>query len=456
MVTGLAELDLLRHEQRFFLWPPAAEGFSAELRRGWREVQFSDRPHVLTIYLESDEHDVPFGTSVKLRRFLPQPADALSRGDDGTFQFEIKGTRGETERTKTTRRATSLPEAIAEARAALNIPTLRAYLAVGYERRHFVPRDGTPLRVTLDRDIRFWYFVPGDEYATPLGTEEISRFEVKLPIAGGGHFPAWEALRGVLAAHGALPINSKRTEGFARIGQYLTARFGRGVTRDLIGQEIEAKLLVLCDDPPLLFRFLKECLRNGGPIRLAGYFPYTIDAETVNQYWAEERDGKLADGLKVLLRGDHFGSVEKSDTDAIDSSAGIVKRREVKSPIQPYHPEAYRAVVDEWMTRASSPRFLGYLTRWRRAIWPEEAASGRIYHISLDRCHASRRPEPLWQLEIEYVGRRADVSGGGDPEQVVVEEIHDLAHRLLERANRKGRSWLVPTTLTKFQWLSAT
>ncbi len=455
MGGGLARLDLLRNEHRFFLLPEAGGNFLVWLEREWEEIRFSPNPHVLTLYFESDEHEVPFGTSVKARQFFPTPITLIPPTWDEEFRFEVKGTRHEVERMKTAPKFLRLAEAVSEARSLLKIPALRPYLAVGYERRHFVPRDGSPIRFTVDREIRYWFLGPGVGGVAPLGDERILRLEAKVPVGEEEH-PGWVDLRRSLGTYGALPINSKRNEGFARIGQYLADRFGLGVTRDLVGYEIEAKLLVHHDDPLALFRQIKEWTkRETLPILLPDHFPFTIDAETVNQYWAEESDVGLVDGLKVLFRGEQFNSVLKTKSEVLDPEIGIVKRREVKAKSVAYSPQAYREMVTSWSERARSPRFLGHLIRWRRAIWPEEVNSRRVYHISLDRCAAAGRQMPLWQIEIEYIG---SIRGGAAPtrdlERTVVGELQHLVGCLLVCANQGGRVVLEPTTLTKFQWFA--
>lgn len=453
MDVRCANLDLLRREHRLFLVPEAEAALLASLGRDWKEVHFSDRPHVLTVYLESDEHDVPFGTSVKLRQFLPAAPRKPAAVWDEPFRFEVKGTRRESERQKTAPRFLSIERAVREARRQFSITPLRPYLAVGYERRHFVPLDGSPLRFTVDRDVRYWYLTGNGVEAVSLGEERLLRLEIKAPVADGSDLPVLAALRAVLADAGALPINSKRNEGFARIGQYLEDRFGSGVEHDLPGYEIEAKLLVRADDPTHVFRFLRACMSHDTrPLCLTPSFPFTIDAEAVNQYWAEGVGGRPVEGLKLLLRGDHFGTVQKSETMVLDRTYGIVRRREVKTPAIPYTPAAYRAALDGWLAAAVAPRFAGYLVRWRRAVWPVEISSQRVYHVSLDRCVSAGRT-PLWQVEIEYVGRLAGGAPSPDLEAAAVGDIRHLVRRLLERANRKGRGWLEPTTLTKFAWL---
>ncbi len=455
MNEGFLDLALLRNEHRFFLLPEVEDDFLVALRQRWEEIRFSDNLHVLTVYLQSDEHDIPFGASVKFRQFLSEPLSSVPAHLPGLVRFEVKRTRHDTERTKTPPALLTAELALREARAALGIPTLRPYLAVQYKRHHFIPRDGTSLRVTLDRDTTYGFFSHANADATPLGRESILRVEVKIPVSDV-EFPAWVQLREELARHGAMPIVSKSIEGCARIGNYLTQCYGLPIVKDLPGYEIEAKLLVHHEDPSRLFREIKEWTRHETePILLARHFPFTVDGESVNQYWAETSDGKTVDGLKILLHGDQFSTVLKSETALLDVEFGIVRRREMKGKPVFYTPQDYGAAVERWREQASQPRFLGHLTRWRRAIWPEETTSRRIYHVSLDRCVAAVRQEPLWQIEIEYVGRLQGVPApGGDLERTVVTEIQYLVRRLLDRANRDDRRVLVPTTLTKFQWLA--
>jgi hypothetical protein len=95
--------------------------------------------------------------------------------------------------------------------------------------------------------------------------------------------------------------------------------------------------------------------------------------------------------------------------------------------------------------------YIGYLHRSRRAFWPENRKTGRIFHISLDKCQ-SFEGKVMWQLEVEYTGRYVDHLENISPDEAktaIRQEVADLA----QETQAFCGDCLIPSTLTKFDWL---
>ncbi len=388
--------------------------------------QYSDKPYTQTIYFNNDDHDVPFGVSLKVRRYVQDPLCSLLSLTDKDYFLEVKKSSG-SKRTKTRDVMT-----LEEAERFLNhqdssMQNLRPYMAVVYHRRHFVPTDNTGVRVTLDDDIKYFYFLGSDAIQT--GSEdEYARLEIKETDSCEASVFANDTA----VAFGAVPVISKKCKGFYFATNFLTRRFGRPFYDELEDYEIEAKLDANGEES---FRRAKRLFRSSSDnFLLAQHFPYTCETHGIQRYYAKDdktfRASFVGAGIKITGK---WGETVIKDPFNLGC---ILKRRETKGSVIP---------ADSHVL--ASAEFIGCIDRSRKAFYVTNQATGRFYHISVD--DTSGSSSHISQLEIEYVGKF-----GTNPIEDPESEghiVYDIA--TITRAILSNDPSLRPTTLTKKDFL---
>lgn len=453
-----ANIDLLREESRFFIPVSALEGFLKEIKKKFYRKRFSHNEVVQTLYLGNDEQTVPWGMSLKVRRYLKDYSLEMFLDPNEKYLFEFKQKISGTSlnaREKTPRQETSISEAVKIASQQLGV-SLRPYLLVEYYRQHFLPKINIPLRLTVDTDVSYWYFGHDKPYFLKAD-REIVRVECKISTDIEKE-PLVKSVFNFLSEIGAQPIISKKEEGFNLIKTHFDRYYARPLIKELKDCEIEAKFVLQNTDPIQFFIGLKEwCRQETLPIILDSHYPFTFTTSSINQYWCKKTDKELPrEMVKFLFKGDVVRPVFKKRTIIIDSSLAIIKRKEVKEEKFFYSAEGFKGKLDSYSDRFGPLEYAGYLARSRKAIWPEHIASGRVYHVSLDRCLAPGK-FPFYQLEIEYSGRHqnkcSEVIHQSLVEREIIEDTKYLARTILSVAKQKKIN-LQPNRLSKFDWLT--
>lgn len=100
--------------------------------------------------------------------------------------------------------------------------------------------------------------------------------------------------------------------------------------------------------------------------------------------------------------------------------------------------------------------YVGYLIRSRKSFYPQNNKTGRFFHVSIDR-NVSFDGRIEWQLEVEYVGRYQEFLESVEPNEEklksdIRKEVAELSQEIISFCNRE-KECLIPTTLTKFDWL---
>jgi hypothetical protein len=168
------------------------------------------------------------------------------------------------------------------------------------------------------------------------------------------------------------------------------------------------------------------------------------------------QDGAI-EGLKIRLLGSFIKPVFKKSTLMVPDRFGmncILERQEVKGSPIAFTRKSYNEMLAYGEQERGPLEFVGYLFRSRKAFWPENRLTGRIYHISMDEC-VSSDGKTIFQLEIEHTGRLPERFKEGEEveaKKAVYEDLAELSHETLSFCNREGEC-LIPTTLTKFDWL---
>lgn len=447
-------VDLLRVERRFFIILPFLKSFLGRIMKDFRQKIFSQEV-VQTIYLGNDEQTIPWDTSVKARRYLSSfydPRETISLSD--IFLLDIKRQKYEDwqVREKQSRVEMSLKEIISTSSDLLQIP-LKPYVMVEYHRQHFFPRKDIPLRITVDSGMRFFFF--SLEGITFIGEEaRIARVECKFA-------EGYENNESVLCVNDALqelnaqPIVSKKEAAHNLVRAHLTLKWAHPLIKELPGWEIEAKLTLQSRQPANLFAGMKNWCRDGKmPVIIESHFPFTFLPSSLNHYWGRYTDKGLEEGIKVLFRGDEFNTVQKGDMQIISPSLAVVKRSEIKGRATRYNPEAFQKMLRGFEKEMGKLDFMGYLHRSRRVFWPANPISGRVYHISLDRCLVSGKP-PLFQLEVEYSGihHNMPVPKWTAGEREIIDDTANITQSILRLAEEEDMH-LCPNALSKFDWLT--
>jgi hypothetical protein len=447
-----SNIDLSRRELRFFVILPFLGYFLEKLSERLTRINFSSNPIVQTIYLGNEEQIVPWGISLKARRYLPDFSLLPNLDPNQPFLFERKEKSVECWLSREKKRGdSSLGEIISSASSDFSI-TLEPYLLLEYRRRHFVPKEDIPLRLTVDVGMRYWLTAGGNPQLMRID-QEISRIEIKVAESHINHEIMGFILK-LLFDLGAQPIISKKKEGLNLAKRLYDISHAQSFVKELDNLEIEAKLVLEEADPVSFFTKLKEWLGQGrAPLVLSSHYPNTFTTGSLNHYWAITQEEKLADSLKILFKGSSFKTVAKGIVSVVDPELAIVRRSEHKGKRIQYTPEVFREVISSFEGTAGQLRYVGYLNRSRKAVWPESEGTGRVYHVSLDRCLAEKRP-PLYQLEVEYSGiYKVRYRGKSDrTESDIICDTQMITSSILDFAIQNGYQ-LKPNILSKFDWL---
>ncbi len=453
-------LELSRWEYRFLLLPEAVANFLDEVCEFMQQIRY-EQPITRTVYLNSDNYAVPWGYSLRLRKYLSHYSNPIQIDPGEAYRLEIK-VAGDNHRREKTLLELPLKEAIAYAQDFLGdhvCEPLRPYTVAEYQRLHFVPRHGEGLRLTVDRDTRysFFSFAVSNDRSIPIGREDFARVEIKLG-EGGAETAAHAKLLSLLEKYRSLPVISKRETANSLVGRYIDL-FGDDFFKELSRCEVESKFLLDHPNPAALLIGLKKMLLKSGPYFLPQAYPYIQQAASINHYWGRrDGGGKLCDGLKLQLYGKMLRPIFKRDTEVRLTAVGripVLVRREVKEAPFVYTPEDYRQTLADAANSLGELSPVGYVYRLRRAFWPENFHSKRIFHISIDEI-SSPTGKKMYQLEVEYTGRHHGGHLLQDPQAAqdeIVNEVGELSAIVLDFCNR-DRECLKPTTLTKFDWLT--
>lgn len=411
-----------RIERRYAL--ARAECFVASLSDLIEPIEFSDCCWTETIYFNTDEHIVPFETSVKARRYI-QDHDRPPTLDDATpYLLEIKIGMGEYKRKKRTH---TLPLGEVLRILPKKYPTaepLRPYVADIYRRKHYRVAGCEDIRITIDTDTSFYYFPTDEKKALFLGREKIARVEIK---EGRPPRHVIDRINAALAACGAVPMVSKKFSAYALLRDYRYGRFLPPVRNEFPGTEFESKLTCLSEQ---IFSPIKEFFRDTREgFQVCASCPFTIELSAAHAYYRDEN------GVYKIVVGTrkHPTIIRKEES---VGQRHILARAEIKKNI---------SFAEAALRHAGT--LIGQFRKNKRRFLLECIETGRVYSITLDYCVV--RQSRLTQLEIEYYGILADmVSGTPGQRETIEKDITTIARIISSRFPQ-----LIPTSMTKKQWL---
>jgi len=474
METRNEEMDLPeRVEERLFLVEEQINPLIEELGDVVTPLRFGNGGFVQTLYLNTPDHVVSFGTALRARRYPTEfPQGYVDPNDE--FFLEIKrGNLREGRQTKEKKRA-RLPliqlvgfledqqarwetrDEKADQTPFLELPEkreeVRPLVGVEYHRRHFVPKkEKMGFRLTIDDTITY-YACPEDAsnsrtfQMTKLGSESHQRLELKIDrrrLSDPNIAPLYTHARAVVEGLGGFRAVSKRYKAYERLHREQTKTLPE-IVNELKGFEIEAKLSL---DEPELFSHLKVHIANGGfqGFILSPDFPHASEVQARHGYVVDKDGNELG---KLLFSGSKVKFNRKEPGSIVEDPyhlGCILKRAEEKGKYVTFTREQHQAFL---ASLPDSALVLGYLNRTKKKFYVLSTVSERKYGISVDRCITDDCV--LVQLEIEYLGASKQPA---QPELVEPEIVRDIAD-ITRQCLRQYPGRLIPTAQTKFAWMN--
>lgn len=421
------KIDLpTRIEKRYII--SSSENFLDRISPYVERKRFSANEYVQTIYFNNDEHVVPFEFSIKARRYLPNLPD-FPVLDDGVYFLDLKKGKGN-DKQKIRLEATlkEITKIVNERYSFSEIP-LRPYVLVEYLRHHYIPKNTKNIRLTLDTNLRYFFFPPNQKKGVEIGKEDgYTRLEIKERTPN----KSFDSLIGeILREINAFPVISKKFTAYNFLGLHHIKTSSKPFHKELKGYEIESKLETNSEE---IFQKIKQFFKeNKSNFRLPSHFPYTFESASINRYYRNNEGS-----FKAMLRRNEAEIVKKSNTEVVKDPYRlncILKRKETKGNIVPINSEIL-----------SSAKLQGELYRMRKAFWVENQQTSRFYHLSLDCCLGL--PGTLYEVEVEYTGRYTDSEGRQDAQEEIIKDIAKITQTLIEKFPE-----VKPSQLTKKDWL---
>lgn len=412
---------------------------------------------VRTVYFNDEGYSVPWGYSLRARKYLNDFSNEISFEPNDIYQIQLKHSLGDFR----TKEKIDCPfaecAAIFEKKISRNGPIgLRPYIVCEYRRKHFVSRKSEHLRVTVDYDVKFYFLEEDTLKAIPIGGEDFIRLEIKENKTGNGS-DEHLIIERILNNLGALPVISKREHAFGFAGLHIDKR-GNRLFKELKNQELEAKFMVDHPNPAQLLNDLRCYLMKCQPFTVPAHYPYMQGGAGLNYYWSHFDNVVKMECAKLRFIGQSFKPVLKKGNELIISenrNAIVLCRQEIKEQARFLSPAVLFRYLGDLDIRLGPLQAEGHFLRSRRAFWPENLDTGRVFHISIDRSSAIKNNE-LWQMEIEYTGCFPETKLEPDKKKAkrkIAREIIQLSDVVLDFCN-KNKTCLAPTTLTKYDWLT--
>ncbi|MEK6906946.1 MAG: hypothetical protein AABW45_00280 [Nanoarchaeota archaeon] len=418
-------VDLPKRLERRFLLPDSKDfvDISSEYMK---RKKFSDNEYVQTIYFNNDEHIIPFENSVKVRKYMPNAQNNPILNDE-TYFLDIKEGLGNFK--QKTRLEANLDEATKILNKKFNFPKnhLRPYVLVEYLRRHYIPKNFSDIRLTLDSGLRYFYLTENNKLIY-LGGEDYTRLEIKE----GKSDPKFKNLmEEMIKDLELIPVISKKFKAYNLLNLYHSKISGKKFHKELKDCEIESKLEAESEN---VFYDIKQTFRNGINFRLPNHFPYTFESASINRYYHSTNGS-----FKAMFLGNEVEIVRKNEGEIIKDKFGlecIIKRKETKGEL-----------VETNSNILTNNSLGGELYRMRKAFWIENEDTKRFYHVSLDCCLGL--PGKLYQVEVEYTGKYGEPKEyEKSAEDEILEDIGKITKTLVDKFPS-----LKPSKTTKMGWL---
>lgn len=417
---------LIREELRYLCDSP--QEFVALIHRFFEQTRFSDQDCAETIYFDNDEHVLPFIASARARRYCSNTCELPTVNNDQYF-LEFKLSNGVTKTKERVEDSLEHATELANERGFALRGMLRPYVAIQYHRNHYVPRRGSGMRVTVDTDIRYFFFPPGEKNAIAIGHENhFGRVEIK---DAGSHPHLRTTLSQALDRTHSIPIISKHFTAYRFLHTYRRSLFPRAPVNEFPAQKIKTKL----ECPGLserLFHPARDVFAADASLThtICPTYPYVAESARIHRY-------HLIDDyvVKALVRGNRVSIITPThNADEYEQRGNLLilnrsQRKEFSH-------------LRECASVLSSP-LAAEIESKKKMFWLSNRISGRIYRIALDR--STHETDALYQIEVEYQGAVSPLDPSLD---AIGDDIEAIAKRLTAIDQR-----LTYSQRTKSQWL---
>ena len=439
-----------RREIRRFIFPNQLATLRQFLENsGYEEVRYSDNSYTQTIYFSNQPFFLPFNLSMKLRRYISSPQEAIGVDSGGEYLLENKSfvfrnrvpVKFKTRRNLTGQEAldyfsttpvsTILDEFhITEAFSSLNKIFDRIFLspqiATQYKRSHFVLNKH--LRVTIDEDFDTFFSKDGRDF-TKTTQYDIIPVEIKIDSEDQEH--ELDKVLAFLDSIGSPTAISKKNTCLNSMHYALVKNAHNKIVNKMDGSEIESKYIIQNIPEGLVFLLLRNLFENDNDFFIAQGFSYTSEIASIHRYY------RLGDAFPRIAYSGAIGT--RSVKGVKSGNDHILKRNEKKDKTKAF------SSLGELEPKGAD--FLGEITRIRRAFWVI-GKEGRIYKVAVDLSYTGKKH--LGQVEIEYSGTYVDFEGEVN-ESVIRQDIRKIGEKILSIDGLGGN--IIPTKLTKLEWL---
>jgi hypothetical protein len=286
-------IDVLRSEKRFLMMPEHLPSFLKDVSGILGEKTFSRNQVARTIYFNNDDYPVPWGVSVKARRYLPAFSEKILLNPQEIYRVEIKSSGEEDVREKI-QRELPLAEAISFVSEKLEID-LWPYVVDEYRRRHLVlGKNPDLLRLTIDQGVRYGLFTGLSWPADWIGDEEFVRIELKA-APGAENSREYQQVLQLITNYMPLPVISKREHAFSFAGLEI--------------DKLELK---------------RHFEGSQTDYMVAPHYSYTQEGASINHYWSrqDKKEGTV-EGTKLMFIGQKVRPVFKKGTEILPEPYGL-------------------------------------------------------------------------------------------------------------------------------------
>lgn len=421
-----------RQEERYLMKGPWLAEFVRTLEKISKQEKFPTE-YNQTLYFNNVEHEVPFGVSIKCRKYSSLPwGDSVELSPEETWILEIKSDvvgGGSILRHKE-RKNMSLKEASEVVNSnrvdyfQISDP-ITPYISDNYHRAHYLVKGNSGIRVTVDSDIEYYFFQNGVR-GSRISKENYSRVEIKIP-KDSPKSPEGQMIAQKIQELNAEPIISKKDMAYNALSRFLKNK-NRSYIVGPSDTEIEAKLSLDGSRQNVFHRIKKDFLEG----LFEGFFvpqdyPYTLESGRLHKYVVAD-DGYL----RIGVSGEDKTVTVKENLQLAENSYGlrcVTKRIELKDPPK-------FDITD--VSRLPSET----VYRKRKYFIVKKKDMARDYCVMIDR--TTYGGNEMYQMEIEGLLLSPSVSD----EKEVVEDIAFLTSKMLKRYDA-----LSQTTVTKLDWL---
>ena len=390
-----------RIEMRWLLPVDSYLSIHRDLSKIMDQIYYSDKSWSRTLYFNNDSHDIPWGMNIKARKYFSKPIKKnfyLNERELWIHETKLTPAGNTIFKTKTcetlplkkiirTYRHCDVLCDVSSQLCPINSP-LRPFLATEYERIHFIgdTLTGGTMRLTLDRNIRYWHQLP-DTIWVPLGREFGIRIEIKCN-AGALASSLCQKIEHLIVRHRGIPVISKRFAALNRLNYWQKSLSPQPVN-EFPSLELETSFSIPEERAQSFSSHLYQIFkRSTHGFVLDPQRPYLTEWSMIRLY--------LTQGARINLFGDTFRLVIKKHSRVKTLLDEIKCSREEKSEHTPVDHRTLRRIYQ-------GHRLTGAVTRHKRQFWVCDNKF-RLYKISVHRSSRLSNHSALTFLDIEYEG----------------------------------------------------